>query len=190
MVALLDIDGVVLNLQEGIKHSLYRYGIEYKPENCISYSFEGDIGCDKDWVFSLFRGTDVYENSPLYDGVIEAVKKLKSVIEVRPYTIVANVKDVVDKRLDLLESLGLTRFTYTGTTKPVMNNVDFLFEDNPLAVKEWLSTEYNGYILVIRQPYNSYLEEELQYSKKVVFCNSFVDAVDYVCDRKLYLEVQ
>ena len=65
---LLDIDGVVLNLVEGVRILLERDGITFYPENVVSYNFNGDIGCEKTKVYAKFNDPELYKVMPFMDS--------------------------------------------------------------------------------------------------------------------------
>lgn len=95
---LLDIDGVVLNLVEGVRILLERDGITFYPENVVSYNFNGDIGCEKTKVYAKFNDPELYKVMPFMDSSKEAVDLLKRHCNVYVYTAATNNPEVIKMR--------------------------------------------------------------------------------------------
>ena len=175
----LDIDGVVLNLLEGLRLMFEKDGKTFYPEKVEDYGFHGDIGVDRKEVFEAFKHKEVYGLAPLYAGVEDYIKKLRCCADVVPYTVVSNNLDVVEERLQLLKSLGFDTHRcniYTGGTKPVLEDVNVLIEDCLETCIDWINHGFSGEIFLIDHTYNRNVPEE--YVNRIVRCNGFIDAVE------------
>lgn len=177
---LLDIDGVVLNLLEGLRKVLAKQGFVFIKENVEDYSFHGDIGCERERIFAEFNKKDVYEASPLYDGVDLYIKKLLCCVDVEPFTVVQDYSEVVEARENLLVSLGLNPIIYKGRTKPYRPEADALIEDCLETCIDWLERGYEGEIYLIDHTYNRNIPAEYKelVESRIVRCNGFIDAVE------------
>ena len=60
-LVLLDIDGVIVDMLEGIHRVLFEEGVTFFPENVETYNFHGDIGCPRTKVFETFSNVKTFE---------------------------------------------------------------------------------------------------------------------------------
>lgn len=179
-LVLLDIDGVIVDMLEGIHRVLFEDGITFFPENVETYNFHGDIGCPRIKVFETFSNVKTFEYAPLYPNVVPWLKKLCCCMRVEPYTLVKEQPEIIENRKSLLKSLGLDPIVYTSGTKPYRPDVDFLFEDCLETCAEWLKNGFTGEIFLIDHTYNRDIPEEfsnLDWSH-VHRCSTFISACE------------
>lgn len=157
MKAYVDIDGVILNLSEGIRLELEKKGKTFYPHKVKEYNFSCDVGCSQDDVFKVLNSVEVYKSSPLYRMALEGLAKLKTFADVEAYTCVIQDEIIVAERKDLLYRLGLKGFVYPYTrtsNKPVPKDADVIFEDCLENCKYLFENGYEGVIYLVEQPYN------------------------------------
>lgn len=176
----LDIDGVVLNMSEGLKIYLRKQNIDFHPENVITYNFGGDIGCSKSAVYNVFRNIDFYRNIPFIDGSVEAINRLKQKVIVQAYTTVVDVPEIYQLRSSLCKELGLVGMPYIGN-KPVISDIDAIFDDCLGVHKDWIRNNSSAKQYLIDAPYNQKIKEnELSFThwNNVIRCKNLAEAVD------------
>ena len=150
---LVDIDGVVLNFHEGMRQVLEEQGHTYIVEHQTTYSFGGDIGCDKKLIFDNFMNPEVYKKAPLHYMAKESIELLKTVANVETYTSTVPSKEIIEIRRKLCEDeLGIKMNRYDIGHKPVVPGVLALFEDCPDNLIPWRDTDTELYL--IEHPYN------------------------------------
>ena len=87
----LDIDGVVLNLMQGIHLYLEPFGYNFDIDGIKAYNFKYDtLGFDRKIIFEALGNVKSFELAPFYDGAVDAVKKLS-----KDVGIPENLKDIV-----------------------------------------------------------------------------------------------
>lgn len=176
----LDIDGVVLNLLEGLKIYLSKKGITFYPENVITYNFGGDIGCDKKVIYKAFSDVNFYSNLEFFDGAVEAIKKLRSKVIIQTYTTVSDIPEIYALRENLCKSLGLVGLPFTKN-KPVINDIDAVFDDCLSVHKDWIENNSSAKLYLIDASYNQKVKENessFHYWADITRCKNLNEAVD------------
>lgn len=176
----LDIDGVVLNLLEGLKIYLSKQNITFYPENVITYNFGGNIGCSKGVIYNAFQDIDFYRNIPFINGSVEAIDRLKQKVIVQAYTTVVDIPEIYQLRSSLCKELGLEGVPYLGN-KPVVSDADAVFDDCLGVHKDWIKDNSSAKQYLIDAPYNQKIKEnELSFPhwNNVIRCKNLSEAVD------------
>lgn len=176
---LLDIDGVVLNLVEGVRILLERDGITFYPENVVTYNFNGDIGCEKTKVYAKFNDPELYKVMPFMDSSKEAVDLLKRHCDVYVYTAATNNPEVIKMRKQFINKLGLKGQVYIDR-KPVLDGFDALFDDCLGVHKTWIEDGANIKHFLINATYNQKIEANASYDQiwdQLIRCDNLMDAV-------------
>ena len=184
-LALVDVDGVILNFQEGIRSVLSEKGIIFNIDAVRTYDYEGDVGCDRKLIFNEFRNPKVYETAPYLPKAILGLMRLNSVATTHAYT--GSVPDIqiVGMREALCNKLPFDAYTiFTGEHKGIklseddtINDTlkpDVVFDDCPAVINMWCETDI-PYVYVIDAPYNKECEG------RCIRANNFYEAVlDYI----------
>ena len=181
-VALVDIDGTIVNMIGALQKYLSRDGKNFKPENVLTYDFNGDIGVSKSDVFSAFKDPDLYKFQSLYQGVVASLDDLKRYCRVIAYTSMPDINNLQHKRKELCDWLSFDSVLIYEGEKPVIEGIDVLFDDNLKVHEDWLiSTNTRQYL--ISQTYNQKTTDNIGSSvwEKVIRAENFSDAVvDYI----------
>ena len=181
-VALVDIDGTIVNTCGALKTYLAQFGKNFKPENVITYNFDGDIGVSKSDIFSAFKEPDLYKYLTLYDGVVSSLDELKKYCRVIAYTSMPDINNLQHKRKELCEWLGFDSVLIYDNNKPVLSGINVLFDDCLDVHDSWASCS-NTRQYLINQTYNQKINNVYRSSlwEKVIRVENFSDAVtDYI----------
>lgn len=170
---LVDIDGVIVNLMEGLRQVLSEKGITFNIEGIDTYNFKGNIGCDRSEVFAAMEDVRTFEKSPMYEGALEALEKLKTITIVEAYTKVSN-SEIYNHRNEFIKNYGLTGMPYIGD-KPIIDNVSSVFEDCQSNLEKWIDTDADLYLIDYHN-YNKNISNKL--ANRIIYCKSFSEAVD------------
>lgn len=162
---LVDLDGVVVDMLSAIK----KFIPSFKPENVTSYSFDGDIGCDKKEVFDLMKSHEVFEAQGYYEGALEAMQSLKKYVKVVPYTLLPVNAYIAMARERQLRELGLPVSVYFGK-KSSPAGYDAVFEDN---YSQLIQFDDSTKLFMINHTYN--MAEDCR--GRIIRCENFPDAV-------------
>lgn len=149
---LVDLDGVVVNLYEGIRRTLANEGIQFDYTKIEDYDFNGDTGCDSSKVRSLLRHKECYERSVFYDGAVEAINKLKEVVDVYGYTLCPPNPFIMVYRQNQMKQLGVLGDMYIDE-KPILMGYDAVFEDRPDLLLKYAESGCSG-LYMIEQSHN------------------------------------
>ena len=181
-----DIDGTVLDFHEGLRRRLAELGHTFIPENCLDYDFNGEIGCDKQVIFDLFKtDEELYYQLPFLDESREAVALLLEQGDtVYGYTASVENKNIFNHRERFVEELGMIPRVYVGR-KPVMD-ADALFDDCLGVHKCWVRANSKAKLYLINQVHNQVTEENKDDPiwQHVIRCNSLMDAVQMYLKNK------
>lgn len=181
-VALVDIDGTIVNTCNALKTYLAQFGKNFKPENVITYGFDGDIGVSKSDIFSALKEPELYKHLTLYDGVVYSLDELKNYCRVIAYTSMPNINNLQHKRKELCEWLGFDDILIYDDNKPALPNIDVIFDDCLDVHESWVDyTNTRQYL--INQSYNQKIIGDCRSSlwKKVIRSENFCEAVsDYI----------
>ena len=150
MRALIDIDGVVMDMLSAVK-SVYP---DFRPEYVTDYGFKCECGIPRELVLKAITTPAVFAQQRVYTLAFEGILLLQAHgIETWAYTEVA--ESCVEIRNIQLKDLGLlgSAFIYgKDSQKPVnMSGYDVLFEDNPATLDSWTSGIQK---YIIDRPYN------------------------------------
>ena len=186
--AYVDIDGTVLDFHEGLRRRLAELGHTFIPENCLDYNFNGEIGCDKEIIFNLFKNDEeLYNQLPFLDGSKEAIALLlEHCGTVYGYTASVENENIFSQREKFVEELGMTPMVYVGR-KPVIDTADALFDDCLGVHKCWVRANSKAKLYLINQVHNQVTEENKDDPvwQHVIRCNSLLEAVQmYLKDKK------
>lgn len=177
-----DIDGVVLNLMQGIHLYLEPLGYNFDIDHIEAYNFKYDsLGFDRQIIFNAINDVKSFELAPFYDGAIEALKKLQRFVETKSYTKISEIPEIYNRRKNLLEFLKLQGEPITALKKPVDFSVDALFDDCLDVHKQWIEEGSKAKLFLIDRPYNQKTtanEGSLDWSR-IVRCKNFEEAVDF-----------
>lgn len=176
MKVLLDIDGVVMDILSAIQ----RLNSDFMPHEVYRYDFteSPNMGIPRSEVLSIIGSQDVFRVQAPYAYALLGVHEMKELdIDLIPFTAVP--KDCFYIRRRQLDNLGL----YGGyiynvkDDKPVIEDVDFIIEDNPTELDKYplekricLSRNYNMWYDDCKKFGN--LHEIAMYMKEVLQCTS------------------
>lgn len=149
---LVDIDGVVVNLLEGIRKRSHADGMTFIPNNVVTYNFKGDHGVPRETIFRYLKEDETFAQSPMYARTSDAIALLS-----RFYTPVAytSVPDNCRKtRQDLLTRLGFKEQLIYAGDKPYIADAFALIEDNPSALEQFDKEGFRGHMILIDHTYN------------------------------------
>lgn len=177
-----DIDGVVLNLMQGLKLYLEPLGYNFDVEGIKAYNFKYDtLGFDRQVIFDAFKDIKCFELAPFYDGAVEAVKKLQRFVETQSYTKISNIPEIYTRRKNLLDFLQLKGEPITAVKKETDLSADALFDDCLEVHAQWIADGSNAKLFLIDRPYNQKTNENegsLDWSR-IVRCKNLEEAVDF-----------
>lgn len=178
----LDIDGVVLNLMQGIHLYLEPYGYNFDIDGIKAYNFKYDtLGFDRKIIFEALGNVKSFELAPFYDGAVDATKKLQNFVTVKSYTKISEEPAIYQRRKKLLESLKLKGKPITAPSKPVDFSADALFDDCLDVHQQWIEQGSKAKLFLIDRPYNQKTNENigsLDWSR-IVRCKNLEEAVDF-----------
>lgn len=177
-----DIDGVVLNLMQGIHLYLEPLGYNFDIDHIEAYNFKYDsLGFDRKVIFDAINNVKSFELAPFYDGAVEALQKLQYFVKTKSYTKISEIPEIYDRRKNLLDFLKLEGEPITSLQKPVDFSVDALFDDCLDVHKQWIEQGSKAKLFLIDRPYNQKTNENmgsLDWSR-IVRCKNFEEAVDF-----------
>lgn len=191
-IALVDIDGVMLDFATGLSRVLNPLGFRYRPELQTTYDFQGQGEEIRKACLEHVNEPLVYRLAPFYEKSLEAIAILKQYCCVVAYT--ASTKDTLDGRIRLCESLP---FDYWIVSDTIVKSKDLvfrhpetgyirhlkpavLFDDSPEVLKLW-ADEPNLCLVKITQPYNRDFNHDHKEIPHMLHSESLYDAVyDYV----------
>lgn len=180
--AYIDIDGVVLDTQQGFEDYFKARGITYLKENCTRYNFSGNTELKGYPMGKVFSDIGFWRSLKVFDGVSEAIQLLKSSgYAVDAYTLVSSKasSDIINERCKVLAELGLSGNVHLGDFKPVFDDADLLIEDCAETVAGWLRAGSKAEIYLVDYPYNRDLHSiagDVNWGR-VMRCSSMLDAV-------------
>lgn len=177
-----DIDGVVLNLMQGIHLYLEPLGYNFDIDHIEAYNFKYDsLGFDRKVIFDAINNVKSFELAPFYDGAVEALQKLQYFVKTKSYTKISEIPEIYDRRKNLLNFLKLEGEPITSLQKPVDFSVDALFDDCLDVHKQWIEQGSKAKLFLIDRPYNQKINANkgsLDWSR-IVRCKNFEEAVDF-----------
>lgn len=177
-----DIDGVVLNLMQGIHLYLKPLGYNFDIDHIEAYNFKyNSLGFDRKIIFNALNDVKSFELAPFYDGAVEAVQKLQRFVKTKSYTKISEIPEIYDRRKNLLDFLKLEGEPITSLQKPVDFSVDALFDDCLDVHKQWIEQGSKAKLFLIDRPYNQKTNANkgsLDWSR-IVRCKNFEEAVDF-----------
>ena len=177
-----DIDGVVLNLMQGIHLYLEPLGYNFDIDHIEAYNFKYDsLGFDRKVIFDAINNIKSFELAPFYDGAVEAVQKLQYFVKTKSYTKISEIPEIYNRRKNLLNFLKLEGKPITSAQKPVDFSADALFDDCLDVHKQWIEQGSKAKLFLIDRPYNQKTNENkgsLDWSR-IVRCKNFEEAVDF-----------
>ena len=177
-----DIDGVVLNLMQGIHLYLEPLGYNFDIDHIEAYNFKYDsLGFDRKVIFDAINNVKSFELAPFYDGAVEALQKLQYFVKTKSYTKISEIPEIYDRRKNLLDFLKLEGEPITSLQKPVDFSVDALFDDCLDVHKQWIEQGSKAKLFLIDRPYNQKINANkgsLDWSR-IVRCKNFEEAVDF-----------
>lgn len=177
-----DIDGVVLNLMQGIHLYLEPLGYNFDIDHIEAYNFKYDsLGFDRKVIFDAINNVKSFELAPFYDGAVEAVQKLQYFVKTKSYTKISEIPEIYNRRKNLLNFLKLEGKPITSVQKPVDFSADALFDDCLDVHKQWIEQGSKAKLFLIDRPYNQKTNENmgsLDWSR-IVRCKNFEEAVDF-----------
>lgn len=177
-----DIDGVVLNLMQGIHLYLEPLGYNFDIDHIEAYNFKYDsLGFDRKIIFDAINNVKSFELAPFYDGAVEAVQKLQYFVKTKSYTKISEIPEIYNRRKNLLNFLKLEGNPITLLQKPVDFSADALFDDCLDVHKQWIEQGSKAKLFLIDRPYNQKTNENkgsLDWSR-IVRCKNFEEAVDF-----------
>lgn len=177
-----DIDGVVLNLMQGIHLYLEPLGYNFDIDHIEAYNFKYDsLGFDRKIIFDAINNVKSFELAPFYDGAVEAVQKLQYFVKTKSYTKISEIPEIYNRRKNLLDFLKLEGKPITSVQKPVDFSADALFDDCLDVHKQWIEQGSKAKLFLIDRPYNQKTNENngsLDWSR-IVRCKNFEEAVDF-----------
>lgn len=175
-----DCDGVLIDFCGGIKQYLNDKNIEFKPECVTSYSFKGNIGCDRSEIFKAMNDEELYTYLQPYDNIETSLLLLAcNDIETKAYTGSVDLPKAIEIRRKFINKYNLNSGDIYIGNKPVVLEADALFDDCLAVHKEWIEAGYDGKLFLIDHTYNN--EEnnpDFPYFDKVIRCKDFEDAVE------------
>lgn len=175
-----DCDGVLIDFCGGIQQYLSDRNVEFKPENLISYSFKGDIGCDRSEVFRAIKDENLYPYLKAYDDITTGLLMLAcSDVEAKAYTGSIDNPKALDIRTEFIKKHNMDGGAIYIGKKPVILDADALFDDNLDVHRDWVEAGYTGKLFLIDHNYNS--EEnnpDYPYFDKLIRCSDFNNAVE------------
>lgn len=183
-----DMDGVTINLLEGIKRTLKKNGIDFNPEGVVTYNFSGgNYGCDRSAVFKAMELTETFSNAPYYKFDENTLKKFNSKFHVNGYSLVSDMEKG-KVRFNQIQRLGFKGEPQIGAFKfipPVVGQLCvqtqvFLIEDCPSTIQEWLELTPITQALLIDRTYNREVPAETPYGNRLKRVKSFQDAMEYL----------
>ena len=176
----IDCDGVLIDFCGGIKQYLNDKNIEFNPENLISYSFKGDIGCDRSEVFKAIKDENLYPYLKAYSDVSTGLLMLTcNDIETRAYTGSIDNQKALALRNDFIRKFNLDSGSIYIGKKPVILEADALFDDNLDVHKDWIEAGYTGKLYLIDHNYNSEKNNpDYPYFDRLIRCENFNNAVE------------
>lgn len=177
-----DIDGVVLNLMQGIHLYLEPLGYNFDIDHIEAYNFKYDsLGFDRKIIFDAINNVKSFELAPFYDGAVEAVQKLQYFVKTKSYTKISEIPEIYNRRKNLLNFLKLEGNPITLLQKPVDFSADALFDDCLDVHKQWIEQGSKAKLFLIDRPYNQKTNKNkgsLDWSR-IVRCKNFEEAVDF-----------
>lgn len=177
-----DIDGVVLNLMQGIHLYLEPLGYNFDIDHIEAYNFKYDsLGFDRKVIFDAINNVKSFELAPFYNGAVEAVQKLQYFVKTKSYTKISEIPEIYNRRKNLLNFLKLEGKPITSAQKPVDFSADALFDDCLDVHKQWIEQGSKAKLFLIDRPYNQKTNENkgsLDWSR-IVRCKNFEEAVDF-----------
>lgn len=178
---LVDVDGTLLNLNEGARQVLGSKGIDFNYWNAKTYDLNGSIGCHKEDVYTAYKSVECYIKAPLYDGVLDGLDLLrKAGVEIHAYTACYSIEEIFNERVKLIKSLGMVGMPYIGGSKPILLGYDAVFDDHLDVVLNWVESDLtNTSVYLIEHSYNSYKTNKIPDSSKrsINLATNFNDAV-------------
>ena len=170
--ALIDIDGVVLDMLGALKERIP----EFKPENVETFDFGGNIGCSRDVVYQALRNIETYRKERLYAASFEALSALKSAgVVCYGYTSMPEDAELLGYRNFVLRWLELKGSCFVDE-KPLLHGYDALFEDCPSVIQKYYNMP-DMHIYLIDHTYN----RNETFCGNVIRRDNFFDAVvDYL----------
>jgi hypothetical protein len=174
-----DIDGVIVNLMQGLHLLLKEQGLDFDPAMVSKFNFDyPELGFPREIIYNSFENKRLYELAPLHSGVEDAISKLRDFINIRAYTGSLGDEEICQKRQHLCNSFGMFGSVYYRKNKPTIFNADALFDDCLGVHKQWIEDGSNALLFLIDQPYNQeYNNEGIDWSR-IIRCKDFADAVD------------
>lgn len=178
---LCDIDGTLCDILSPIKAYLSTYNKEFSIEDCKHYNFSDYSDDIRSLIFRGFADNELMKMVQPYSYTFDALDRLKSVADVWSYTVFNdksyNTPEVLRGRVSLIKNLGLKGSPFK-CEKPIIHNVDALFDDCLDVMIKWQDTDTK--LFLIDQPYNQKTEENecsLDWNR-VVRCKNFADGVE------------
>lgn len=157
---LVDLHGVVLDMQSALKGYFAVRGQQYHPENVISYDFDGDIGVEKSEIYKAFSDIALYDYIILYPDVEKAFALLRTRCTPQLYSTSVDDPLIMEKTLKDISSLGLSGNLVVGR-KTVVPDADVLFEDCAAIHRQWADYGFTGLQYIIDRPYNKPKESDV-----------------------------
>lgn len=177
-----DIDGVVLNLMQGIHLYLEPLGYNFDIDHIEAYNFKYDsLGFDRKVIFNALNDVKSFELAPFYDGAVEALQKLQYFVKTKSYTKISEIPEIYNRRKNLLNFLKLDGKPITSLQKPVDFSADALFDDCLDVHQQWIEQGSKAKLFLIDRPYNQKTNANngsLDWSR-IVRCKNFEEAVDF-----------
>ena len=167
----LDIDGVVLDFNKGLQDYLKQKGYDFKPEECTDYNYRNvKLDFDASIIYDAMKDINLYNCMTIKPRALEAIDLLKRHCKVYGYTASVDVPEIIDKRSRLLSDLGIDGRVIVGD-KPVIPNVDALFDDCLDVHRVWFKAKTKTKQYLINAPYNQ-LDESKDFDLATVIMRS------------------
>lgn len=184
-----DIDGVILDLMQGLKLDLKPLGYDLDIDGIKAYNFKYDtLGFDRQIVFHAFENIKCFELAPFYSGAVTALEKLQCYAKTKAYTKSSDKPDIYMERKKLIHKLKLSGEPITDVKKPTDLSADALFDDCLEVHKQWIEDGSTAKLYLIDRPYNQRTPENENIINwtRITRCKSFEEAVELYTSRKGY----
>lgn len=155
-IVLVDIDGVIVDFQEGVRRVLKEKGILFRPEWQTTYNYDGNICCKKEQIYSEFRNPELYLQSPFTEKALEALNILSQYANAIAYTKVVKDKNIFAIRREFCSRMNFQGYyIYYGINKDIPEeNIDAVIDDCPDVIQMWADKKQNTQRYIIKAPYN------------------------------------
>lgn len=156
MVALVDVDSVVLDLNRAFLEPL---GIMIPPEKITDWDVFGLISeTDRKRVFALFNDPKFWEDPPIVPGAQEGIRALQE--KYRIVWVTSPWYDCLDweniRRRWLAEKFGTTNGDVIITEQKYMIDGDILVDDRPKHIEKWQKAHPKGQAWLFDSPFNKF----------------------------------